>query len=148
MPELPDITIYVERLEARVLGHPLERVRVVSPFLVRTALPPLAAVHGRVVRELRRIGKRIVFGFDDELFMVLHLMISGRLRFRDRGAAVPGKVGLCAFDFDNGTLLLTEQSSHKRASLHLLQGEAALRAIDPGGIDVYTSTEDEFAAAI
>lgn len=104
MPELPGITIYIERLLARVQGHTLERVRVVSPFLVRTAVPPLVTVHGRVVRELRRIGKRIVFALDDELFMVLHLMISGRLRFRDRDAPVPGKVGLCAFDFDTGAV--------------------------------------------
>jgi formamidopyrimidine-DNA glycosylase len=148
VPELPDISLYIERLTPRVVGEPLERVRIVSPFLVRTALPPLSALHGKPVRGLRRIGKRIVFAFDDELFMVLHLMIAGRLRFRDAGAAVPGKVGLCAFDFPKGTLIFTEASSRKRASLHVLQGEAVLAAIDPGGIDVFSASAEQFREAL
>ncbi len=161
MPELPDITVYLERLAPRVLGQPLQNTRVLSPFLVRTAQPPLSALHGRPVRELRRIGKRIVFGFghipaeqpsalgvDDELFMVLHLMISGRLRWRPVAAPIPRKLGLCAFDFPTGTLLFTEASSHKRASLHVLQGAAQLRALDPGGLELLGSSLHDFSAAL
>lgn len=135
MPELPDITLYLERLAPRVLGRRLEHLRIRSAFLVRTFDPPITAVEGRAVRELRRLGKRIVFGFDDDLFLVLHLMIAGRLRWRDRGAKIPGKVGLAAFDFETGTLLLTEASPKKRASLHLVRGAAALAAHDPGGVE-------------
>ena len=148
MPELPDITLYIERLEPRVIGQPLERVRLLSPFLVRTAVPPLTAVYGRSVRGFSRIGKRIVFHMGDELYLVLHLMIAGRLRWRDAGAAVPAKVGLCAFDFPNGSLVLTEASSKKRAALHVASGAATLQAIDPGGIDVMCCSAAEFSAAL
>jgi formamidopyrimidine-DNA glycosylase len=148
MPEFPDITIYIERLNARVLGQPLEGVRLASPFLVRTAVPPLSSTFGRKVAGFERIGKRIVFDMGDELFIVLHLMIAGRLRWRERGAALHKKLGLCAFDFPNGSVMFTEASSKKRASLHVIAGRAALRAIDPGGIDVMSSTVDEFCEAL
>jgi len=148
MPEFPDITIYIERLSARVLGQPLERVRLASPFLVRTAVPPLSTAFGRKVQGFERIGKRIVFDMGDELFIVLHLMIAGRLRWREHGAALHKKLGLCAFDFPNGSVMFTEASSKKRASLHVISGRDALRAIDPGGIDVMNSTLDEFQAAL
>jgi formamidopyrimidine-DNA glycosylase len=148
VPELPDITLYIERLSERVLGQPLQQVRLSSPFLVRTAVPPLTAAYGRSVHEFSRIGKRIVFHMGDELYLVLHLMIAGRLRWRESGTAVPKKVGLCAFDFPAGSLLLTEASSKKRAALHVVSGEAALRAIDPGGIDVLRSPFTTFRAAL
>ena len=125
MPELPDIVVYLECLESRVLGKPLERARVVSPFLVRTFEPPLKEVEGKPVRGLRRLGKRLVFAFDSELFLVLHLMIAGRLHWKQAGAKVPGKIGLAAFDFPNGTLILTEAGTKKRASLFLVRGEEA-----------------------
>jgi formamidopyrimidine-DNA glycosylase len=148
MPELPDITLYVERLIEKFQGEKLTQVRLASPFLVRTAVPPLSAAYGRSLVGASRIGKRIVFDFGQELYLVLHLMIAGRLRLREPFAAVPKKVGLCAFDFERGTLLLTEASSKKRASLHVISGSANLGAIDPGGIDVYASTLDEFIAAL
>jgi formamidopyrimidine-DNA glycosylase len=148
MPELPDITLYIEALERRVVGRRLDAIRVRSPFLVRTYDPPLSSLEGKVVRRLRRLGKRIVFGFDDELWLILHLMIAGRLHWKDRGAKFPGRGGLAAFDFENGTLLLTEAGSKHRASLHLVRGEASLRAHDPGGLDVFAATADEFAAAL
>lgn len=148
MPELPDVTIYVERLSAHVGGSKLHAVRLKSPFLLRSVAPPLAAASGRVVREVRRLGKRIVFAFDDELFLVLHLMIAGRLRWRPRRAGIPGRIGLAAFDFDGGTLLLTEAASHKRASLHVVQGEDALAQHDRGGIEVLGSDQAAFAAAL
>ena len=148
MPEFPDITIYIERLTARVSGQPLERVRLASPFLVRTAVPPLNTTFGRKVEGFERIGKRIVFDMGDELFIVLHLMIAGRLRWREHGAALHKKLGLCAFDFPNGSVMFTEASSKKRASLHVISGRDALRAIDPGGIDVMNSTLDEFQGAL
>jgi formamidopyrimidine-DNA glycosylase len=148
MPELPDISLYIERLRERVCGQPLSQVRLASPFLVRTAVPPLTAAHGRVVQDFSRIGKRIVFHLGDELFMVLHLMIAGRLRWRDLGAPVPKKVGLCAFDFPEGSLILTEASSKKRAALHMVQGSDALQAIDPGGIDVLSSSLEAFTEAL
>jgi len=150
MPELPDITIYVEALAARVVGQPIERVRLVSPFLVRTAAPPLRSVEGQIVRSVSRLGKRIVFAFDgDNLFLVLHLMIAGRLHWKAAGAKVPGKVGLLALDFPNGTLVLTEASAKKRAALHLFRSADALASVlDRGGIDVLASGPDEFAAAL
>lgn len=148
VPELPDITVYIERLSQRFAGATLEGVRLASPFLVRTAVPPLASLHGREVREFSRIGKRIVFHFDDELYLVLHLMIAGRLRLRDKGAAVPKKLGLAAFDFPAATVLLTEASSKKRASLHVVQGKQALAKIDPGGIEVLGSEPEAFARAL
>ena len=148
MPELPDITLYIEALERRVVGRRLDAVRVRSPFLVRTYDPPLSSLEEKVVRRMRRLGKRIVFGFDDELWLILHLMIAGRLHWKDRGAKFPGKGGLAAFDFENGTLLLTEAGSKHRASLHLVRGEENLRAHAPGGLDVFAATVGEFAAAL
>ncbi len=135
MPELPDIVLYIEHLEKRVLGEPLLSARLANPFLVRTVEPPLSAAHGKKVVALRRIGKRIVVGLEDDLFLVLHLMIAGRLRWKAPGAKIPGKVGHAAFDFPRGTLVLTEASTRKRASLHLVRGEAALREHDPGGLE-------------
>ena len=148
MPELPDITVYVEALERRVLGRTLERVRVVSPFLVRSVDPPLADAHGRAVRSVRRLGKRIVLGLEGDLFLVIHLMIAGRLRWKAPGVKIPRRNGLAAFDFPDGSVLFTEASRKQRASLYLVRGEAALREHDPGGIDVFQATLDEFAAAL
>ena len=148
MPELPDITIYIEALEARVLGQRLDAVRLASPFLLRTATPPITAVAGRRVRHLRRIGKRIAIGLDDELWLVLHLMIAGRLSWHDAGAKPPAKRGLAAFDFSTGTLILTEAGSRKRASLHLVSGAVALDALDPGGLEVLNADIDVFGAAL
>ena len=148
MPELPDITIYIEALERRILGQPLDQVRITSPFLLRTVLPPIQTVQGRTVVFLRRLGKRIAFGFQDEFWLVLHLMIAGRLHWRERGAKLPGKHSLAAFDFPNGTLLLTEAGTRKRASLHLLQGEQALRAHDPGGLEVLGCKLDAFSQTL
>jgi len=148
MPELPDITIYLEALERRVLGKTLSRVRVTSPFLLRTVAPPLAGINGRTVTALRRVGKRIAFGFEDELWLVLHLMIGGRLHWREAGAKLAGKHSLAAFDFQHGSLLLTEAGNKKRASLHLVQGEEALRALDKGGLEVLGSSLDAFSAAL
>ena len=138
MPELPDISAYISALEPRILGQPLEHVRLASVFLLRTADPPLAAVEGRVVRELRRIGKRIAIGFDGDLWLVLHLMIAGRLHWRAPAAKLAGRNALAAFDFPNGSLVLTEAGTKRRASLHVVRGEAALEAMDPGGIDVFS----------
>jgi len=145
MPELPDITVYIEALEKRVTGAPLERVRIGHPFPLRTAEPPLAAVAGKRVVGLRRLGKRIVFVLEDELFLVLHLMIAGRLHWREPGAALPGKRGLAAFDFAEGTLILTEAGTKRRAALHLVRGEAALAAHDPGGLEVLEAALPAFA---
>jgi formamidopyrimidine-DNA glycosylase len=136
MPELPDITIYLEALAPRIVGQPLERARVVSPSLLRTVDPPLSAAEGRKVVALRRIGKRIVWEMEGNLFLVFHLMIAGRFKWRPEGTPAPAKVGLASFDFPSGTLLLTEVSPKKRASLHVVEGETALREHDPGGLDV------------
>lgn len=148
MPELPDIELYLRALEARVLGHTLEKLRLASPFILRTVAPAPSDVAGKTVTSLRRLGKRIVFGLEGELFIVLHLMIAGRLKWLAPGAKVPGKVGLAAFDFDNGTLVLTEAGSKRRASLHIVRGEEALRAHDPGGIEPLEMSLDEFRAAL
>jgi len=148
VPELPDITVYVEALAGRVVGHALERVRFASPFLLRSVEPPITAAFGRTVREVRRLGKRIVFVLDGDLALILHLMIAGRLKWAKRGAGVPGRIGLCAFDFDSGTLLLTEASSRKRASLHLVGGEAELAAFNRGGLEPMGSSVEQFAAAL
>ena len=136
MPELPDITIYLEALAPRIVGQPLERARIVSPSLLRTVDPPLAAAEGRKVVALRRIGKRIVWEMEGQLFLVFHLMIAGRFKWRPAGTSAPAKVGLASFDFPSGTLLLTEASPKKRASLHVVNGEAGLAAHNPGGLDV------------
>jgi formamidopyrimidine-DNA glycosylase len=148
MPELPDIVVYIEALEKRILGQTLEHVRVASPFLLRTAAPPLQSVEGKRVRELRRIGKRIAMGLEDDLWLVLHLMIAGRLHWRERGVKVSRPRGLAAFDFPNGSLLLTEAGSKKRASLHVVAGEAGLQSLDPGGLEVLDADLETFAAAL
>lgn len=147
MPELPDIAVYIEAIESRALGHKLETVRIANPFLLRTYDPPLAEVNGRTLTALRRIGKRIAFGLDGDLWMVLHLMIAGRLHWGTKRAAL-SKRYIAAFDFDNGCLSLTEAGSQRRTALHLVRGEAALRALDPGGIDVMTATTVQFAARL
>jgi formamidopyrimidine-DNA glycosylase len=148
VPELPDIVVYIEALEKRILGQTLEHVRLASPFLLRTADPPLKNAEGKTLRELRRIGKRIAIGLDDGLWLVLHLMIAGRLHWRARGVKVSRPRGLAAFDFPNGSLLLTEAGSKKRASLHLVAGEAGLRALNPGGIEVLDTDLADFSAAL
>ncbi len=148
MPELPDITLYVERLAPLVAGQTLERVRLASPFLLRSVEPPLSAAAGRRVAGVSRLGKRIVIELDGDLFLVLHLMVAGRLRWRPAGAAIPGRNGLAAFDFTSGTLLLTEASGKKRASLQLLRGRPALAALDPGGLEVLDAGLDDFRAAL
>ena len=148
MPELPDVEVYVEHLRRRVVGQSLEHARIASAFLVRSFDPPIRAAEGKRVRSVRRMGKRIVFELDDDLFLVLHLMIAGRLRWRERGAKVPGKLGLAAFDFPTGTLLLTEASPKKRASLYLVHGKAAVDALDPGGLEPLTASTTEFAEAL
>lgn len=148
MPELPEIETYIGALEPRVLGKPLDRVRLRSPSLLRTYDPPVTAAEGKRVVELRRLGKRIVIGFEDELFFVLHLMISGRLRWKPAGAPVPKRGAHGAFDFATGTLLLTEASTRKRASLHVVRGEAALAALDPGGVEPLDVDVGAFRAAL
>jgi formamidopyrimidine-DNA glycosylase len=155
MPELPDVELYLSALRTHISDRTLERVRLATPFLLRSVQPPLESVEGRVVTGFRRIGKRIVweladpvpFG-TDELFLVFHLMIAGRFKWRDRGAEIPRKVGLAAFDFARGSLLLTEAATQKRASLHVVQGEDALASFDPGGIDVMTSDTASFTDAL
>src|SRR5258706_12811207 len=139
MPELPDITIYLEALAPRIVGQPLERARIVSPSLLRTVDPPLSAAEGRRVVGLRRLGTRIVWEMEGKIFLVFHLMIAGRFKWRPEGTKSPAKVGLASFDFPTGTLLLTEASSKKRASLYVVAGEAALAAQDPRGLDVLAS---------
>ena len=148
MPELPDITVYIEALEARILGQTLEQVRLASPFLLRTIDPPLSAAHGKKVRALRRVGKRIAIGLEDDLWLVLHLMIAGRLHWRERGAKLARKNTPAAFDFSSGSLVLTEAGSQKRASLHVVSGEDSLCALDPGGIDIFEAGLAGFSAAL
>jgi formamidopyrimidine-DNA glycosylase len=148
VPELPDVELYVDHLRRRIVGQPLEGVRVASPFLVRSVDPPVKAALGKTVRGVHRMGKRIVLDLDDDLHLVIHLMIAGRFRWKERGAKVPGKLGLAAFDFPVGTLLLTEASTRKRASLHVVRGKQALDALDPGGIEPLTSTVKQFGDAL
>jgi formamidopyrimidine-DNA glycosylase len=148
MPELPDIAAYISALEPRIVGQPLKRVRLASAFLLRTARPPITDVEGRVARALRRIGKRIAIGVEGDLWLVLHLMIAGRLHWRPPGARLSGRQSLAAFDFPNGSLVLTEADTKRRASLHVLAGEEGLRAIDPGGIDVFASDLASFRGAL
>jgi formamidopyrimidine-DNA glycosylase len=148
MPELPDIAAYIGALESRIVGQPIEQVRLASPFLLRTAQPPIASVNGRAVRELRRIGKRIAIGVDGDFWLVLHLMIAGRLHWRPRLAKLAGRKSLAAFDFPNGSLVITEAGSQHRASLQVISGEEGLRALDPGGIDVFASDFSAFRAAL
>jgi formamidopyrimidine-DNA glycosylase len=148
MPELPDIAAYLHALEPRIVGQPILQIRLASPFLLRTADPPLTEVQGRTVRELRRIGKRIAIGVEGDLWLVLHLMIAGRLHWRQPGAKLSGRQNLAAFDFPNGSLVLTEAGAKRRASMHVVRGEEALRSLDPGGIDVFTSDLDSFRDAL
>src|SRR4051794_1323986 len=140
MPELPDVSVYVEALETRLLGQPLQKLRLTSPFVLRTFEPPPSALEDRTVRTIRRLGKRIVIEFDGELFLIIHLMIAGRFRWLAPGAKVPGKLGLAALDFPNGTLVLTEAGSKRRAAVHIVCGAAGGRAHHPGGIGVLQAT--------
>ena len=148
MPELPDVELYLFALRPRIVGAKLERVRLATPFLLRSVEPPLDAATGQTVVGLRRIGKRIVWEFEGALFLVFHLMIAGRFKWRERGTAVPRKVGLAAFDFAAGSVLLTEAATKKRASLHVVRGEGPLASFDPGGLEPMTSSVDTFAAAL
>jgi formamidopyrimidine-DNA glycosylase len=148
VPELPDVTVYIEHLESRIVGRQLTGVRLSSPFLVRTYDPPVTAAVGKRVNHIRRMGKRIVFAFEDDLFWVLHLMIAGRLHWRSPKACIQGKIGLAAFDFAEGTLLLTEAGTKKRASLHILCGSSAVARLDPGGLEVLSSDQPRFRAAL
>jgi len=145
MPELPDIVVYIESLETRIQGGTLERVRVLNPFVLRTAVPPVSTTAGRKVVGLRRLGKRIVIELDDELFLVLHLMVAGRLRWLEGKARLPNKIALAAFDFDSGTLLFTEAGTRRRASIHLVQGQAAMNALHAGGMEVLESDPAAFS---
>jgi formamidopyrimidine-DNA glycosylase len=148
MPELPDVALYIDALDARVRHHALERLRIGNPFIVRTVTPDVSELSGRTITGFRRLGKRIVFCFEGDLFLVLHLMIAGRLRWRDRGAPIPGKVGLAAFDFAEGSVLLTEAGSKRQASIHVVSGDQAIAAFDPGGLEVFDADLPTFAERI
>ena len=148
MPELPDITAYLAALESRILGQPLERIRLASPFLLRTVHPPLQDFEDRTVHKLRRIGKRIAIGVNGDLWLVLHLMIAGRLHWRPPSAKLAGRNSLAAFDFPDGSLVLTEAGSKRRASLHVLSGEGGLRSVDPGGVEIFDCDLNSFRAAL
>jgi formamidopyrimidine-DNA glycosylase len=148
MPELPDIAAYITALELRIVGQPLQRIRLASPFLLRSVQPPLTSAEGRAVEQIRRIGKRISIGVGNDLWLVLHLMIAGRLHWRPPAAKLAGRQSLAAFDFPNGSLVLTEAGSKHRASLHLVSGEENLRSFDAGGIDVFAADLDSFRAAL
>lgn len=148
MPELPDIELYLHALRTRIAGHTLEKIRLASPFLVRSFNPPIDQANGKKIIALRRLGKRLIWQLDDDLFLIIHLMIAGRFKWADRGAKVPGKVGLAAFDFDNGTLIFTEAGSQRRASMYLVKGSADVQAHDPGGLEVLTSSVAEFGKAL
>jgi formamidopyrimidine-DNA glycosylase len=145
MPELPDVTVYVELIAAKTVGRTIDRVRVASPFVVRSVDPPVSAAEGKTVRDVRRIGKRIAIGLDDDIWVVIHLMIAGRFRWLSPGAKIPGRLGLAAFDFENGTLLLTEAGTQRRASITLVRGQEALDAIDRGGVEPLEIDEATFA---
>jgi formamidopyrimidine-DNA glycosylase len=148
MPELPDIATYISALESRIVGQPIRKVRLASPFLLRTVQPPITEVEGRIVLGLRRIGKRIAIGVEGDLWVVLHLMIAGRLHWRTPGAKLSGRQSLAAFDFPNGSLVFTEAGTKRRASLHVVRGAEGLRSIDPGGIDILASDLASFRAAL
>ena len=148
MPELPDVTIYLEALATRIVGARLERVRLLTPFLLRSVDPPVSAVSGKTVVGLRRLGKRLVIALEEQLFVVIHLMIAGRLHWKAAGAKPPGRIGLAAFDFSTGTLVMTEAGTKKRASLDVVRGEPALRAHDPGGLEVLDTDPEAFRAAL
>src|SRR4030095_11285011 len=148
MPELPDVLLYIEALKPRILNEVLERVRLASPFVLRSVAPPISAIQGRTVAGLRRVGKQIVFAFDNNLFLVIHLMIAGRFQWKEHAARIPGKIGLAAFDFPAGTLLLTEAGSKKRASIYVAQGKQALEAFDRGALEVMESSLAAFREAL
>jgi formamidopyrimidine-DNA glycosylase len=148
MPELPDVAVYVEALERRILGQPLDRIRLLNPFLLRTAVPPISTAEGRRVVALRRLGKRIVLALEGEHFLVLHLMVAGRLRWLAPNAKPPGRITQAVFEFPDGQLVFTEAGTKRRASLHVVQGEAALAAMDPGGLDVMHADPSAFAARL
>ncbi|MBV9174588.1 MAG: Fpg/Nei family DNA glycosylase [Chloroflexi bacterium] len=148
MPELPDLTVYLDFLNSHIVGQTLEHVRVASPFVLRTADPPLSALEGKRVLGMRRMGKRLVFELEDDLFLVIHLMIAGRFRWKDKGAPITARIGLAAFDFSNGTLLLTEASPKKRAAIHVLRGEASLAEFNRGGLEPLDADVDEFRARL
>jgi len=148
LPELPDIVVYIERLEARVMGTPLEQIRLASPWVLRTFQPPVSAVAGRQVTGVRRIGKRIVLELEDNLFVVIHLMVAGRLRWRDRDAAIPKKRGLAAFDFEPGTVLFTEEGTKRRASIHIVRGDEGLIEHDRGGVEPLEMSVEQLADAL
>jgi formamidopyrimidine-DNA glycosylase len=148
VPELPDLTVYLESLEARIANQRLERVRLLNPFLLRTAVPPIADAAGRKVLKLKRLGKRIVIPLEGDLYLVLHLMVAGRLRWLEGKAKPPGRITLALFEFGNGTLAFTEAGTKRRASLHLVQGEAALKAMDPGGLEVFDLNLESFSAQL
>jgi formamidopyrimidine-DNA glycosylase len=145
VPELPDVTVYVELIAAKTIGRKIERVRVTNPFVVRSVDPPIREIEGKTVRDIRRIGKRIAIGLDDDLWVVIHLMIAGRFRWLKPGAKIPGRLGLAAFDFENGTLLLTEAGTQRRASITVVRGEAALADIDRGGLEPLEVDKKTFA---
>ena len=148
MPELPDITVYIEALENRIRGLVLQRTLIAGPFLLRTVEPPIESIHGRTVTQLRRAGKRIAVGFDNDVWLVIHLMIAGRLHWKEKPVIPDGRRTLAAFDFDSGTLTLTEAGSRKRASLHLVRGESELAKLDPGGIDVFSASLEQFSSVL
>ena len=148
MPEFPDVTVYIEALSERVLNQPIQKIRIGSPFILRSFDPPIGAAEGKKVLALRRLGKRIVFELEDELFVVVHLMIAGRFHWKPKGAKIARKYGQAAFDLSNGTLLLTEAGTKKRASIHLVRGEAALREHDPGGLEVLDASLEKFREAL
>ena len=148
MPELPDLTLYIESLKARIVGQQLEKIRLVSPFLLRSVEPPPQETHGKTVTAIRRIGKRLVFALESDYFLVLHLMIAGRLQWKPRGAKIAGKIALAAFDFSKGTLTLTEAGTKKRAALHVVKGETALKALDRDGLEIMDSTLEQFRSAL
>jgi formamidopyrimidine-DNA glycosylase len=148
VPELPDVAVYVEHIQRRAAGDRLERVRLANPFILRTAQPPIAAAHGKRVEDVRRVGKRIVLALEGDLFLVIHLMIAGRLHWKSPDAKMPGKLGVAAFDFSRGTLLFTEAGTKKRAALHLVEGERQLAALDPGGLEVLEANLDAFRQAL
>jgi formamidopyrimidine-DNA glycosylase len=148
MPELPDVTVYIEALAERVLNQPIHRIRIGSPFVLRSFEPPIGEAEHKIIRRLRRLGKRIVFELENELFLIVHLMIAGRFHWKPRGAAIARKYGLAAFDFSNGTLLLTEAGTKKRASINLVRGEAGLREHDPGGLEIADASLEKFRAAL
>ena len=148
MPELPDVTVYIEALSERVLNQPIQKIRIGSPFVVRSFDPPISAAEGKKVVALRRLGKRIVFQLEDDLFLVVHLMIAGRFHWKSKGAKIARKYGQAAFDFPSGTLLLTEAGTKKRASIHLIHGDAALKEHDPSGLEVFEANLDQFREAL